>query len=108
MDEVETRRHWKINTCHVVSQYLNLEQPHINAKVESILSVGGPVIYKLIAECVITVEWIYEHLVPVIYKCYGTTNNNNTTQTCFIVGMLQRKSTTSSTTTTTTKDTKSI
>jgi hypothetical protein len=78
MDEVETRGCWNVNTLPVVSGYVNVEQPHIEAKVESILCVGGPVSYKLIAECGITAEWIYKHVVPGIYKHFGTTDNNNT------------------------------
>jgi hypothetical protein len=43
MDEIETRRRWKVNTRRTALRYISVKQPHVAAKVELVLCVGGPI-----------------------------------------------------------------
>jgi hypothetical protein len=71
MDDVETRGRWKRNTRRTASRYVSVEQPHVDAKVEAILCVGGLIAYRLIADSGVTMEWVKEHVIPGISAHYG-------------------------------------
>jgi len=46
-DEVEIRGRWKLEGGRIVSRYIDPKQLYIDAKIEAILCVGGPIAYKL-------------------------------------------------------------
>jgi hypothetical protein len=51
-----------------------VDQPHIDAKVEAVLCVGGPIKYVLLEDTGITVQWLKEHVVPGITAYYDQYN----------------------------------
>ena len=70
MDEIEVRGRWRSNTKRTLDQYVNVEQPHIDTKVEGVLCVGGPIRYKLVPDSGVTPEWLKLHVVPSIASVY--------------------------------------
>jgi hypothetical protein len=73
--DVETRGRWKTSGHKIVAgRYIDINQPHVDGRVESLLCVGGPIAYRLIAESGATMEWLYASVVPGIVACYGVNN----------------------------------
>ena len=50
--------------------HVNVEQSHINTKVEGVLCVGRPIRFKLVSDSDVTPEWLKLHLVPGIASFY--------------------------------------
>ena len=74
-DDVEIRGRWKKRGGRVVFRYIDPGQLYTDAKVESLLCVGGPVKYQLRQGLPITNEWLFEHVVPNIYRRYSNDLN---------------------------------
>ena len=70
MDEIEIRGRWRSNTQRTLDRYVNVEQPHVDTKVEGVLCVGGPIRYKLVPDSGVTPEWLKLHVVPGISSFY--------------------------------------
>jgi hypothetical protein len=58
MDKIETRGRWKRNSRRVVDRCISVYQPQIEAKVEGVLCVGGPIQYSLVDNSGIKPEWL--------------------------------------------------
>jgi hypothetical protein len=74
LDEIETRGRWKRSSRRTVDRYVNVDQPHIDAKVEAVLCVGGPIKYVLQDDSGVTVQWLKQHVVPGITAFYDQHN----------------------------------
>ena len=70
MAEIEVRGRWRSNTKRTLDRYVNVEQPHIDTKVEGVLCVCGPIRYKLVPDSGVTPEWLKLHVVPGISSFY--------------------------------------
>ena len=75
LDETDVRGRWKRTSGRVSDRYMSVEQPYFDAKVCKALCVGGPIMYKVKERSAITDEWIFEHVVPMVYRFYGTHSN---------------------------------
>ncbi len=69
-DDVEIRGRWKKRGRRVVFWYIDPGQLFVNAKVQGLLCVGGPVKYKRKEGIQISNEWLFEHVVPNIRRRY--------------------------------------
>ena len=70
-EEIEVRGRWRTDTNRVVDRYINVNQPYIDAKVASIICIGGPVKYVLREDSGITTTWLFENVVPKIRQRLG-------------------------------------
>ena len=70
VDDVEIRGRWKKRGNRVVFRYIDPGQLYIDAKVASLLCVGGPIKYKLKPGIAISNDWLFEHVVPAIRQRY--------------------------------------
>ena len=75
-ENIEVRGRWKRNGSRVVDRYIDVEQQWIDAKVASVLCVGGPVRYVVSADCGVTKHWLLENVVPGIASIYTQDGNN--------------------------------
>lgn len=71
-DERDYRGRWKRNR-RTSDAYDDAELPYPDAKVASLLCVGGPCSYRIKEGSAITDAWILEHVVPRITALYGET-----------------------------------
>jgi hypothetical protein len=69
-DDVEIRGRWKKRGRCIVFRYINPGQVYTDAKVESLLCVGGPVKYQLKRGVQIHNEWLFQNVVPNICRRY--------------------------------------
>ena len=70
-DDVEIRGRWKKRGHRVVFRYIDPGQIYTDAKVESLLCMGGPIKYKMRPGIGITDEWLFHNLVPHIHQRYA-------------------------------------
>jgi hypothetical protein len=61
-DYVAGRGHWR--KCQVVDRYIDVELPYLDAKVASVLAVGGPMKYVVKNGNGILDNWLMTHVVP--------------------------------------------
>jgi len=69
-DDVEIRGRWKKRGRRVVFRYIDPGQLYTDAKVASLLCMGGPIKYKLKAGVEISDDWLFQHVVPNIRQRY--------------------------------------
>lgn len=69
-EDVEIRGRWKTRGRRIVFRYIDPGQLYTDAKVASLLCVGGPVKYKLKNGIAISNDWLFEHVVPMIRQRY--------------------------------------
>lgn len=74
-DDVEIRGRWKKRGRRIVFRYIDPGQLYTDAKVESLLCVGGPVKYQLRQGIQITDEWLFQNVVPHIHRRYPNDPN---------------------------------
>jgi hypothetical protein len=75
--EVEIRGRWKgQRNGRTVNRYISPEQLPTDAKVASILCVGGPVRYKVKSDSHVTSLFMQEVVVPGIYNLYSSEESN--------------------------------
>jgi hypothetical protein len=76
LNETETRGRWKRNSGRrrTVDRYVKVDQPHIDAKVEAVLRVGGPFKYEVAENLGVVVPWLKGHVVPGISAFYDQYN----------------------------------
>ena len=72
-DEINGRGRWK-QTRRVVNRYLDVEQQFVDAKVQSVLCVGGPIKYVLVEGSGITSAWYDQYVIPGIKEYFGNSN----------------------------------
>jgi len=76
--QVETRGRWKgKKNGHVVNVYISVQQLPTDAKVASILCVGGPIKYQLKSDAGIGMEFLGEHVVPNIADLFADDPSNH-------------------------------
>jgi hypothetical protein len=74
MDEIETHGCWKQYSRRAVDCYISVDQPQIDAKVEAVLCVGGPIQYALVDNSGISPEWLKINVVPGLTEKFGPLN----------------------------------
>jgi hypothetical protein len=68
LDEIKTRGRWKQASRITVDRYVCADQPHIDAKDEAVLCMGGPIKYVLLERL-----WYY----VLVFKGARITRNNS-------------------------------
>jgi hypothetical protein len=63
-----------VNGGRVIQVYIDVKQLYVDAKVASILCVGGPIAYKLREGVDLSEEWLYEHVAPHIKHRFPNDN----------------------------------
>jgi hypothetical protein len=61
----------------MVDRYVNMGMPHIDAKVEAVHFVGGPIKYDLVDDSCVTVPWLNDHVVICNEAFYDQYNNRS-------------------------------
>lgn len=70
-DEIDCRGRWKRNSGRTVDRYIDVRQAFIDAKVQGVLCVGGPIRYSLVADCGLSRVWCDENVVPGLRRFFG-------------------------------------
>jgi hypothetical protein len=71
MDEIDCRGRWNRNSRRTVDVYVDVVQAFVDAKVQGVLAVGGPIRYSLVADCGVTKAWLDRHVVPGLRRYFG-------------------------------------
>jgi hypothetical protein len=66
-DDVDARGRWKRDR-RIVDSYIDVRLPYPDAKVASVLAIGGPVKYEIRNGCDISDEWVVTNVTPFILQ----------------------------------------
>jgi hypothetical protein len=72
--DVETRGRWR-GQQRTVCRYIDTETPYVDAKVASVLCLGGAIQYKLQKDSGISYGWLYENFVSHMLNLYPASQN---------------------------------